>query len=194
MLENTSLKLLLQNLPFAAECELKPTSHTNSPANMYKHEPAYVLPSAFDMSQPPPGYKPLYDPQTANEETMESEVEFVDHQDNGDVEVINRWSFSLNFIFMFRCCRSSTWTTPTRRASPRKTTGTAGAEGADRETDRATETEDHADRAPGHARAEEDLDHGIGNATANERGRRNAIGKRIGNGENEVYRRLKKNT
>lgn len=56
---------------------------------MYKHEPAYVLPSSFDMSQPPPGYKPLaYDPQApTNDDNMESEVEFIDHQDNGDVEV-----------------------------------------------------------------------------------------------------------
>lgn len=73
---------LFQNLPFAAECDLKPTSNMNSPANLYKHEPAYMLPSGFDMSRPPPGYKPYS--RSANDN---SDVEFVGRQDNRDVEV-----------------------------------------------------------------------------------------------------------
>lgn len=72
-------------MPFAAECELKPASHNNSPANLYKHEPAYVLPSVFDLSQPPPGYKALQYEGGSQDETMESEIEFLG--DNGDVEV-----------------------------------------------------------------------------------------------------------
>lgn len=39
------------------------------------------------MSQPPPGYKPYDQQGSSQDETMESEVEFVDNHDNGDVEV-----------------------------------------------------------------------------------------------------------
>lgn len=39
------------------------------------------------MSQPPPGYKPYDQQGGSQDETMESEVEFVDNHDNGDVEV-----------------------------------------------------------------------------------------------------------
>ncbi|XP_017775354.1 PREDICTED: splicing factor, arginine/serine-rich 15 isoform X2 [Nicrophorus vespilloides] len=73
----------LPNLPFAAECEFKP-SNTNSPAL-----PAFFLPTGTDLSQPPPGYKPPapYELSQPDDNAMESEVEFIGTND--DVEVID---------------------------------------------------------------------------------------------------------
>lgn len=85
---------LFQNLPFAAECDLKPTSHSNSPVNLYKHEPAYVLPSGFDLSKPPPGYKPYNRSQPLNND-IGSDSKFVGRREDRDVEVtiLMMWHF-----------------------------------------------------------------------------------------------------
>lgn len=50
------------------------------------------MPSGMDLSQPPPGYKTqAYDISHQQEEvTVSSEVEFVEPNDNGDVEVSNK--------------------------------------------------------------------------------------------------------
>lgn len=74
-----------QNLPFASECEFKPNANNNSPALL---PGGFFLPQGTDLSQPPPGYKGPYDPHQQEDGTVGSEVEFVEPNDNGDVEVI----------------------------------------------------------------------------------------------------------
>ncbi|XP_022903762.2 SR-related and CTD-associated factor 4 [Onthophagus taurus] len=78
------------HLPFASECEFKPSN--NSPAVPSN----YFLPMTTDMSQPPPGYKTTQQPPgvgyiTQNQDqdgTVSSEVEFVGAGTDNDVEVI----------------------------------------------------------------------------------------------------------
>nr|CAD7408853.1 unnamed protein product [Timema poppensis] len=111
----SKLAPLISNLPFASECDLKPSESKPSAVEQqlpslaqmshFEHQdfqqnkPAYIFPG-MDMSQPPPGYShpPPLPPPTQEESSLEdgehvdSELEYIDrpgHQDTSSVEIIN---------------------------------------------------------------------------------------------------------
>uniref|UniRef100_A0A1Y1L5G9 RRM domain-containing protein n=1 Tax=Photinus pyralis TaxID=7054 RepID=A0A1Y1L5G9_PHOPY len=74
------------NLPFAAECDFKPSSQTNSPAVLQN----YYLAAVQDMSVPPPMYKPTFEvPAPPEEITLDSDTQYMSGNDGADMEVIN---------------------------------------------------------------------------------------------------------
>ncbi|KAK5650839.1 hypothetical protein RI129_001868 [Pyrocoelia pectoralis] len=77
------------NLPFAAECDFKPSSQTNSPAVLQN----YYLAGVQDMSVPPPMYKQTiatYEiPSQPEEITLDSDTQYMSGNDGADMEVIN---------------------------------------------------------------------------------------------------------
>lgn len=74
------------NLPFAAECDFKPSLQTNSPAVLQN----YYLAAVQDMSIPPPMYKPTFEaPAPPEEITLDSDTQYMSGNDGADVEVIN---------------------------------------------------------------------------------------------------------
>ncbi|KAF5273429.1 hypothetical protein FQA39_LY07446 [Lamprigera yunnana] len=78
------------NLPFASQCDFKPTSRNNSPAILQNY---YLTTGVQDMSIPPPLYKqsmPVYElPQQPEEITLDSDTQYMSGNDTGDMEVIN---------------------------------------------------------------------------------------------------------
>ena len=84
---------LFQNLPFASECDLKPSDNKQNQSvlrydqhDYEQHKPAYTFP-VMDMSQPPPGYPPTLTTEHSSlrkespledGEQADSEVEFVE--------------------------------------------------------------------------------------------------------------------
>ena len=84
--------MFFQNLPFASECDLKPSDNKQNQSLRYdqheydQHKPAYTFP-VMDMSQPPPGYPPSLpadhsslrkESPLEDGEQADSEVEFVE--------------------------------------------------------------------------------------------------------------------
>ncbi|KAK4883606.1 hypothetical protein RN001_006925 [Aquatica leii] len=77
------------NLPFASECDFKPSSQNNSPAVLQN----YYLSGVQDMSIPPPLYKQTIQtyelPSQPEEITLDSDTQYMSGNDTGDMEVIN---------------------------------------------------------------------------------------------------------